>query len=250
MESTQHILQELFRGTWYISAGLNPAFDVFDCQKHQFYPPSTRQKAFREIITTNEDSTLVADATFSYRIKMDGGKYFTKNGDKRLMLLEDGINDEKFSSQTSSLHDIKFQRGKRWGIDQFYLNADEHSNFDRKPDLQRKYRLVLTLRPPSLKYMDEWTILSYSNDPSYGYIVLAYQGTNAAWDGYGGLNIYTRTPFDLVSTSTTVDNSLLIDKQTPPIDDLQFMMRNIDIALGKVGLSLKDLSHVDNSCEN
>lgn len=28
------------QGTWYISAGLNKAFDIFDCQKHVFEAPS------------------------------------------------------------------------------------------------------------------------------------------------------------------------------------------------------------------
>jgi len=29
-----------FQGTWYISAGLNKAFDTFDCQKHEWRAPS------------------------------------------------------------------------------------------------------------------------------------------------------------------------------------------------------------------
>ncbi|KAL6771508.1 VDE1 [Auxenochlorella protothecoides x Auxenochlorella symbiontica] len=31
---------ELFQGRWYITAGLNPLFDVFDCQEHFFASPS------------------------------------------------------------------------------------------------------------------------------------------------------------------------------------------------------------------
>jgi len=31
---------EALQGTWYISAGLNKAFDIFDCQKHVFEAPS------------------------------------------------------------------------------------------------------------------------------------------------------------------------------------------------------------------
>ena len=30
----------VLEGDWYISAGLNPAFDIFDCQLHRFETPS------------------------------------------------------------------------------------------------------------------------------------------------------------------------------------------------------------------
>eukprot|EP00252_Welwitschia_mirabilis_P023197 TRINITY_DN650_c0_g1_i3.p1 TRINITY_DN650_c0_g1~~TRINITY_DN650_c0_g1_i3.p1 ORF type:complete len:491 (-),score=115.71 TRINITY_DN650_c0_g1_i3:538-2010(-) len=31
-----------FSGKWYISSGLNPSFDTFDCQVHEFYPSESR----------------------------------------------------------------------------------------------------------------------------------------------------------------------------------------------------------------
>ena len=34
---------EALEGDWYISAGLNKAFDIFDCQLHKFTAPSPRK---------------------------------------------------------------------------------------------------------------------------------------------------------------------------------------------------------------
>jgi violaxanthin de-epoxidase len=50
-------------------------------------------------------------------------------------------------------------------------------------------RLELKLQPDQMKYKDDWTVLTY--EPNI-YIVVHYHGTNAAWAGYGGLNVYTR----------------------------------------------------------
>jgi violaxanthin de-epoxidase len=50
-------------------------------------------------------------------------------------------------------------------------------------------RLELKLQPDRMKYKDDWTVLTY--EPNV-YIVVHYHGTNAAWAGYGGLNVYTR----------------------------------------------------------
>jgi len=39
----QKFSTEALEGTWYISAGLNKAFDIFDCQKHVFTAPSPQK---------------------------------------------------------------------------------------------------------------------------------------------------------------------------------------------------------------
>lgn len=59
-------LKNLFRGKWYISAGLNPTFDVFDCQVHEF---DDLKDTGGELYDKNDK--VIADATFSYRIQVD-----------------------------------------------------------------------------------------------------------------------------------------------------------------------------------
>jgi hypothetical protein len=68
----------MMRGTWFVAAGWNPAFDCFECQRHEFFDPdiSSSDKAF--------------DATFSYRIQRDDGTSFARTGDKRLTPLGKG----------------------------------------------------------------------------------------------------------------------------------------------------------------
>eukprot|EP01018_Ginkgo_biloba_P029887 Gb_27593 [translate_table: standard] len=51
-----------FRGKWYISSGLNPTFDTFDCQVHEFYPTS---------------NTLTGK--LSWRISTPDGGFFTRS---------------------------------------------------------------------------------------------------------------------------------------------------------------------------
>lgn len=98
-------------------------------------------------------------------------------------------------------------------------------------------RLILTLRPNAMDYKDNWYILSYYDHKDYGYIILAYRGQNSAWDGYGGLNIYTRLPVDFqhfVEAPITSQEGIMTD--------------GINTGLRKVGLCLSDLTNVDNSC--
>ncbi|XP_071728701.1 violaxanthin de-epoxidase, chloroplastic-like [Rutidosis leptorrhynchoides] len=51
-----------FSGKWFITSGLNPTFDVFDCQLHEFHM---------------ESSKLVGDLT--WRIKTPDGGFFTRS---------------------------------------------------------------------------------------------------------------------------------------------------------------------------
>ncbi|PIA35980.1 hypothetical protein AQUCO_03400106v1 [Aquilegia coerulea] len=54
---------EDFTGKWYISSGLNPLFDTFDCQLHEFH---------------TESNKLVGNIT--WRIKTLDGGFFTRSG--------------------------------------------------------------------------------------------------------------------------------------------------------------------------
>lgn len=129
-----------------------------------------------------------------------------------------------------------FSGKKKWGIDDF-----ESQSLDER-EVGPSFHLKLSLRPYQLNYNDEWTILSYSNDESNGYFVVAYKGSNSATKGYGGLNIYTRQPIDV--------KQLLLSNNSKSKSE-RMMLHHIQKALSKLNLSLEDLTAVkDNvSCK-
>lgn len=59
---------EDFNGKWFISSGLNPTFDTFDCQLHEFHV---------------EDGKLVGN--LSWRIKTPDGGFFTRSAEQRFV---------------------------------------------------------------------------------------------------------------------------------------------------------------------
>eukprot|EP00271_Cylindrocystis_brebissonii_P000615 TRINITY_DN10746_c0_g1_i1.p1 TRINITY_DN10746_c0_g1~~TRINITY_DN10746_c0_g1_i1.p1 ORF type:complete len:493 (+),score=94.08 TRINITY_DN10746_c0_g1_i1:127-1605(+) len=61
---------DMFTGTWYITAGLNPTFDTFDCQKHEFR-------------FDNANSRLLAH--LEWRVATPDGGFFTKQADQRFI---------------------------------------------------------------------------------------------------------------------------------------------------------------------
>jgi VDE lipocalin domain len=138
-------------------------------------------------------------------------------------------------------------------------------------------RLALTTVPDYMEYEDEWTILSASTTadgddyyapgtgtsavrnpfymgreamadptepsppPSTDYMVVAYRGRNAAWRGYGGLNVYTRRPVNL--RELAVASSSSTSSPSNPGDEA--LLRGIQRGLDKVGLTVADLLPVD-----
>jgi violaxanthin de-epoxidase len=77
----------------------------------------------------------------------------------------------------------------------YRIARDDGSVFTRRGDklITQKGnngKLELRLDPDRMKYRDDWTVLA--NEPDEDYVVVYYHGTNVAWDGYGGLNVYTR----------------------------------------------------------
>ncbi|GLJ12256.1 hypothetical protein SUGI_0187450 [Cryptomeria japonica] len=57
-----------FRGKWYISGGLNPLFDTYDCQAHEFYPTSRN-----------------LTGKLSWRISTPDGGFFTRHAIQRFV---------------------------------------------------------------------------------------------------------------------------------------------------------------------
>lgn len=226
-------LEKLLRGRWYVEAGLNPAFDCFDCQSHNFYPPTTTPAATTVTSNIGDSKTIIADATFSYRIRLDDAErdgntfaWRTKTGDKRLTL--ESATTVGTADDSALPRRLRFDPAKRWGIESFVSDSTEVSSSDQKERdvvvTSKPRRLVLTLRPNMMNYRDEWVILAAQPDR---FFIVAYSGTNAAWQGYGGMNVYTR--------SGALDVDLL-----PAIEK----------GLNKVGLALKDFNVIDNSCQS
>ena len=92
----------IWNGRWYISAGLNKAFDIFDCQVHFFtspYPGKFYAKLF-------------------WRVNEPDGEYFTKNAVQRF--LQDPKNPAHFIN-----HDNEYLHYK----DDWYILDYEPDNF-------------------------------------------------------------------------------------------------------------------------
>jgi len=114
-------------GRWYITAGLNKDFDIFDCQVH-FFNSQGPGKFFAKLF---------------WRVTEPDGEFFTKNA------LQKFVQDPKNPAHMIN-HDNEY-----------------------------------------LHYKDDWYIIDYEpND----FVLVYYQGSNDAWDGYGGAFLYQREP--------------------------------------------------------
>jgi len=79
----------------------------------------------------------------------------------------------------------------------------------------------------SVGYEDEWLILGANLDAPDPWFVVRYHGSNAAWAGYGGLNVYTRSG---------LEPSAGIER------------KELERVLAIAGIRLDMLTRVDNSC--
>jgi VDE lipocalin domain len=261
-------LRRLLNGRWYVSAGLNPAFDQFACQVHDFAAVAATASSDKP---SGVDKTVapIADATFSYRIALDakGRGHLTRIGQKRLYLKKDRGEETQAS----------FRAGRAWGRDAFDGSSPSTRPPTRTPNSEHpEPQLALTTVPDYMDYEDEWTILSASNvagdhdhqhyrssgsgtataatpspkyrgreattsrsepspTPSTDYMVVAYRGRNSAWLGYGGLSVYTRRPVNLPE--------LIASGSSNPGDEA--LLRGIQRGLDKAGLTVADLLPVD-----
>ncbi len=225
VDSTMKELQSIFQGSWYIIGGLNKAFDTFNCQIHEFSEPILDN----ETRNREKNEKAIADAKFSYRVKRNGG-FFTKVGEKSLVLTSD--------PRKKKLEPRYEQGSGKWGLDTFVI--DPKKTVPDKNTQEHRFKLQLKLRPSIMRYADDWTILSYSTEPEVAFIVVAYRGTNSAWEGYGGVNIYTREPIHISSLKDS--GQFKHDVKTIA------MRKGIDQGLEKIGLNLDDLYPVDNTC--
>ena len=235
------VIPKLLRGRWYISAGLNDMFDTFDCQVHEFRPPKDTSPN-----PLTPQRIPVADATFSYRVALSRNQFLTRRGVKELYLKPlDGGNGHTDLP-------LQFDTSHKWGREIFSRTIPAPQSATPKAAVHMgrgnpAVQLALSTVPDYMMYEDKWTILSASDpeedvDDSTSYMVVAYRGTNAAWNGYGGLNVYTRVPMNLQSLQSTAAS-----RNSKEVND---MLQGIQQGLDKVGLTLDDLLPVDNSCSS
>ena len=83
--------------------------------------------------------------------------------------------------------------------------------------------------PPYLGYVESWLFLGgQPNDPSDPWFAVRYFGRNAAWSGFGGANVYTRSGLPPAAPGA-----------------VEAMERALEIG----GMKREDMVAVDNRCE-
>ena len=204
-----------FEGRWYITAGLNPLFDTFDCQRHFFGVP--------------EPGKLYAK--INWRISMAG------NG---AGLLQRGGGGEGEGSGAAGAG-----AGAGGGgpappplyVPSSFSERSTVQTFVQDPDSKA---LLLNHGNEYLHYEDDWYILDSSlrsddqrkkSPPSSiggeenDFVFVYYRGNNDAWRGYGGAVVYTR--------ADSLPRSLV---------------PRLEAAAARAGLKWSDFALTDNRC--
>eukprot|EP00522_Entomoneis_paludosa_P000638 CAMPEP_0172473304 /NCGR_PEP_ID=MMETSP1065-20121228/68785_1 /TAXON_ID=265537 /ORGANISM="Amphiprora paludosa, Strain CCMP125" /LENGTH=421 /DNA_ID=CAMNT_0013231475 /DNA_START=276 /DNA_END=1541 /DNA_ORIENTATION=- len=157
---------KMWNGRWYITAGQNKLFDIFDCQVH-FFTETEPGKFFGKL---------------NWRIDEPDGEFFTRDA-----------------------------------LQEFYQDPNQPAH-------------LINHDNEYLHYKDDWWIIDYeydnnpTNTPPFAFVY--YRGSNDAWDGYGGVVVYTR------------------DAKLPAS-----LLPRLRVAAEKVGFDFdKDFTVTDNSC--
>lgn len=95
------------------------------------------------------------------------------------------------------------------------------------PNVARRHVLRLRPSPPHLNSEDEWLLLGGQLNATDPWFAMRYYGANAAWAGYGGANVFTRSGKPPSSPSA---------------------LHALDAALAKGGLRRSELAVIDNTC--
>ena len=213
-----------FEGRWYITAGLNPLFDRFDCQRH-FFGVSEPGKLFAKMnwrisVAGNGVGLRGAAGGAAGGAGSAGG---AGGGAGRGGAAAAAAAAPKYAPSTFT---------ERAMVEKFVQDASNkalllnHGNTDH------------------LHYEDDWYILDSSllrgpPDPSSGddspraarrdeandFVFVYYRGNNDAWRGYGGAVVYTRA-------------AALPESLVP----------RLEAAAAKAGLQWGDFALTDNAC--
>jgi len=143
---------EEFDGTWYISAGLNKAFDVFDCQRHEFTSPASNklvgnlQWRIKDPVAGTNFVTRYAVQEFVQDPGVPGILY---NHDNEFLHYQD---DWYILSQKKNAYAVVYYRGSNDAWDG-YGGAVIYT---REPTLDDKYvpEITQSLQKVGLKFSD------------------------------------------------------------------------------------------------
>lgn len=145
-----------FIGKWYITRGLNPTFDVFDCQLHEFH---------------TEGNKLVGSLT--WRIGTPDGGFFTRSAVQKF------VQDPKYPGILYN-HDNEYLHYQ----DDWYLTSYS---------LHIVCTCIVIHLNTLIDFLCRYILSSKVENSPDDYIFVYYKGRNDAWDGYGGSVLYTRS---------------------------------------------------------
>lgn len=145
-----------FIGKWYITRGLNPTFDVFDCQLHEFH---------------TEGNKLVGSLT--WRIGTPDGGFFTRSAVQKF------VQDPKYLGILYN-HDNEYLHYQ----DDWYLTSYS---------LHIVCTCIVIHLNTLIDFLCRYILSSKVENSPDDYIFVYYKGRNDAWDGYGGSVLYTRS---------------------------------------------------------
>jgi hypothetical protein len=168
-----------------------------DCTltENKCYPPLQEEADPKFVVAASDKKSLAAAAVETFDLKVLEGPWFVAAGW-----------NPTFDCFPCSRHVFDYYKdydddgGDRLEATFSYrITRDDGSVFTRSGDKtitrsssgknRNGGQHQLRLRPDRMNYVDHWTILAYEPDE---YVVVYYHGSNVAWKGYSGLNVYTR----------------------------------------------------------
>ena len=209
----QEFTTEALEGPWYISAGLNKAFDTFDCQLHKFEAPTPTK-------LVGNLQVLASRAIFPRRALLVSVAPSVLPRSASFRACRACAHAERWRACV-----LGVCARAQWRIKDPIAGTRFVTRYTVQEFVQDKKQPGILYNHDNefLHYQDDWYILAQKKNE---YVVVYYRGNNDAWDGYGGAVVY--------STAPTLD-----PKYFP----------EIDAALQKVGRKFSDFTLTDNSCK-
>ena len=213
---------EYLEGSWYISAGLNKAFDTFDCQLHKFEAPTPTKLV--------GNLQVRASRVCSHRCCTAAPLHRSLHRPLHRPLYRCAAEPPaaRYTDHTCILRVVTptwlVLAPLQWRIKDPIAGTNFVTRYTVQEFKQDSVRPGILYNHDNdfLHYEDDWYVLAAKKNE---YVLVYYRGNNDAWDGYGGAVVYTPTP-------------ALNPKYFPELDE----------ALQKVGRRWSEFTLTDNSC--